>query len=985
MSQINRLNGGLVERKTPLNFTFDNQSFQGYKGDTLASALLASGVRLVGRSFKYHRPRGIFTAGSEEPNALVELRRYARQEPNTRATVAELFDGLEAKSQNRWPSLKFDFLAINDKLSNFLGAGFYYKTFMWPASFWEKVYEPIIRRAAGLGNISFLEDPDHYDRGFLHCDVLVIGGGPAGLSAALTAGRAGARVILADEDFRLGGRLNSETFEIGELSASKYAQDAAAELDSMPNVRVMSRTSVVSSYDHGIYTAVERVSDHLPKTPQGKPRQIFWRIYSKRAIVCAGAIERPIAFENNDRPGIMLSSAVRAYANRWAVTPADTVAVFTNNDNGHRTAYDLIAKGVTVSAVIDTRSNAPKVDDAEVLAGAKVIDSKGRKGLSAVTVRLQNGQLRQIPCGALAVSGGWSANVAMTCHQNNRPVWNEELTSFVPGNNTSPGQSCAGAAKGDFSTAAALDGGAKQAISALDDLGIEAKSENLPTAEDAALNLSPFWYVGEGKGRAWIDQQNDVTVKDIEQSIQENFSASEHIKRYTTLGMATDQGKTGNVIGLAIAAELAGQTIPDTGSISFRPPYTPVALGAMAGRSVGIHYRPVRKTPFHKWNEENGAAFTEVGNWLRAQWYALPGETHWRQSVDREVLAVGNSVGIADVSTLGKIDVQGSGAAEFLNKIYTNAMAKLSVGKCRYGLMLREDGIAYDDGTVARLADDRFIVTTTTMNAALVYQNMQFVRQCLWPELDVQVQSITEAWGQIAIAGPNSRRLLEKIIDPGFNISNDAFPFMANSELTICDGLPARLFRISFSGHLAYELALPPRFCDSVMRILIELGEPLNAVPYGIEAMNVMRIEKGHATGAEINGQTTALSLGLGRMVNKTKDSIGNVLSERDVLSDPSGPMLVGLRQLEEKVSLVAGSHLVNLQEKTGEAESQGHVTSVAYSPNLESTIGLGFLKNGESRKGEIIWAVNPLQGEEVQVEVTNPVFVDTEGERLRV
>ena len=984
MSQPNRLKGGVVERETPLDFTFDGQPFQGYKGDTLASALLANRVRLVGRSFKYHRPRGIFSAGSEEPNALVQLHRHARQEPNTRATIVELFDGLEAKSQNRWPSLKFDLLAINDKLSNFLGAGFYYKTFMWPASFWEKLYEPIIRRAAGLGNISFLEDPDQYDRGFLHCDVLVIGGGPAGLSAALTAGRSGARVILADEDFLIGGRLNSETFEIGGLSASKYAQDAAAELESMSNVRILSRTSVVSSYDHGIYTAVERVTDHLALTPQGKPRQIFWRIYSKRAIVCAGAIERPIAFENNDRPGVMLSSAVRTYINRWAVAPADTVAIFTNNDKGHRTACDLIAKGVKVSALIDTRFDAPTVDGVEVLAGAKVIDSKGRKGLRAVTVRLQNGQLRQIPCGALAVSGGWNANVAMTCHQNNRPVWSEDLTTFVPGKNTPPGQFCAGAAKGDFSTASALNGGAEQAISALDDLGIKAKPKKLPSAEDSPLNIAPFWYVGEQKGRAWIDQQNDVTVKDIKQSIQENFTASEHIKRYTTLGMATDQGKTGNVLGLAIAAEMTGRTIPETGSISFRPPYTPVTFGAMAGRSVGMHYRPTRQTPFHTWSEKNGAVFTEVGNWLRAQWYTLPGETHWRQSVDREVLAVSNSVGIADVSTLGKIDIQGLGAAEFLNKIYTNAMAKLPVGKCRYGLMLREDGLAYDDGTVARLADDRFVITTTTMNAATVYQNIQFARQCLWPELDVQVQSITEAWGQIAIAGPNSRLLLDKIIDPEFDISNDGFPFLACRELSICNGLPARLFRISFSGHLAYELAIPPRFCDAVMRRLMEVGEPLNAIPYGIEAMNVMRIEKGHAAGAEINGQTTALSLGLGRMVNKGKDSIGNVLSSREVLSDPSGLMMVGLKQLKENVQLAAGSHLVNRKGENGKEVSQGHVTSVAYSPNLKNTIGLGFLKNGENRKGEIIWAVNPVQGEEVQVEVTNPVFIDPEGERLR-
>ena len=619
-----------------------------------------------------------------------------------------------------------------------------------------------------------------------------------------------------------------------------------------------------------------------------------------------------------------------------------------------------------------------------MFAGAKVIDSKGGRGLSAVIVRLQNGRLHKIPCGALAVSGGWNANVALTCHQNNRPLWNEELSSFVPGHQAPPGQLCAGAAKGDFTTAGALRGGAKQAISALDDLGIKAKLEKLPDAEDSPLNLASFWYVGEGKGRAWIDQQNDVTVKDIQHSIQENFNASEHIKRYTTLGMATDQGKTGNVLGLAIAAELTGRTIPETGSVSFRPPYTPVSFGAMAGRSVGPHYRPIRKTPFHQWNEENGAKFTEVGNWLRAQLYAAPGETHWRQSVDREVLAVGKSVGFADVSTLGKIDVQGSDAAEFLNKIYTNSIAKLPVGKCRYGLMLREDGIAYDDGTVARLADDRFLVTTTTANAALVYQNMQFALQCLWPELDVQIQSVTEAWGQIAVAGPNARRLLQKVIDPEFDISNDAFPFMACREITILDGLPARLFRISFSGHLAYELAIPPRFCDFFIRKLAMFGADLGIVPYGIEAMDVMRIEKGHSAGAEINGQRTAQSLGLGRMINKSKDSIGNVMSDRDAFNDPNASVLVGLKQLGCDAPLVGGSYLLKLNDALTEQADQGHVTSVAYSPNLKCTIGLGFLKNGADRMGERMRAVNPLQGQDVEVEITSPVFIDPDGERLR-
>ncbi|MFW8594048.1 sarcosine oxidase subunit alpha family protein [Cribrihabitans neustonicus] len=983
-SQANRLDGGLVNGGRTLSFSFDGTRYQGVEGDTLASALLANGVRLMGRSFKYHRPRGVLTSGSEEPNALVELRSGGRQEPNTRATTAELYDGLEANSQNRWPSLKHDFMAVNDRFSNFLTAGFYYKTFMWPAAFWEKLYEPIIRKAAGLGSLSLEEDPDAYDKGFLHCDLLVIGAGPSGLMAALTAGRAGAHVILAEEDFLLGGRLNAETFGIGDLTGSGWVEQAQAELAALPNVRLMPRTTIIGAFDHGIYGAVERVADHVAVPEAGKPRQILWRIYSKRALLAAGATERPIAFENNDRPGIMLAGAVRAYANRWAVTPDQTVAVFTNNDDGRRTAADLIAKGVQVSAVIDTRADAPKVAGAELFAGAQVIDTKGRLGLEWVRVRLANGATRDIPCGALAVSGGWNPNVHLTCHQRGRPAWREDIAAFVPAGDLPPGMRVAGAANGDLSTAAALRTGAEGAVAALADLGFSAKAAELPEAEDAPVKLTPFWYVKEGKGRAWLDQQNDVTVKDVKLAHQENFRSVEHLKRYTTLGMATDQGKTSNMGGLAIMAELAGKQIPEVGTTMFRPPYTPVSFGVMAGRSVGEEFRPTRKTPSHKWAEEQDAVFVEVGQWLRAQWFPKPGETRWRQSVDREVLQTRNSVGVCDVTTLGKIDVQGRDAAEFLNRIYANAFAKLPVGKVRYGLMLREDGIAYDDGTAARFAEDHFVVTTTTANAVLVYRNMEFARQCLFPDLDVQLISTTEAWAQFAVAGPNARKLLQKVVDPEFDISNEGFPFMACGEITVAGGCRARLFRISFSGELAYEIAVPTRYGDALMRELMAAGEEFGVVPYGTEALGVMRIEKGHAAGNELNGTTTALNLGMGRMVSKKKDCIGNVLSEREGLNEPDALKLVGFKPVHPSDQVLAGAHLMNATGEVSAATDQGYVTSAAYSPVLKSYIGIGFLRCGDARKGEVIRAVSPLEGKEIQVEVVSAHFVDPDGERLR-
>lgn len=977
MSQVNRIAVGQVDCEKTLKFSFDGRSFAGHPGDTLASALLANGVRLMGRSFKYHRPRGVLSAGSEEPNALVELRGGARKEPNTRATTVELYDGLLAKSQNRMGSLRFDLLAVNDRLSNFLTAGFYYKTFMWPAAFWEKLYEPIIRRAAGLGSLSLQDDPDVYDKGFLHCDLLIIGAGPAGLMAALTAGRSGKQVILADEDFRMGGRLNSESFPVGDQTGADWATTATAELASLPNVRLMARTTIIGAFDHGTYGAVERVSDHVLTPETGKPRQILWRIYTQRTLLCAGATERPIAFDNNDRPGIMLGAAIRTYANRFGVAADKRVAIFTNNDDGHRTAADLHAKGIKISAVVDVRPDVPLNADYQVLAGAQIVNTKGRLGLTFAEVLQADGSMRTLECGALGVSGGWNPNVHLTCHQRGRPTWNAELAAFVPGGTLPEGMTVAGAANGVMSTAGALQSGAKGAMSALD----LSAMPDLPDTEDRPVKITPFWYV-EGCSRAWLDQQNDVTVKDVKLSHQEGFRSVEHLKRYTTLGMATDQGKTSNMGGLAVMAELAGKSIPEVGTTIFRPPYTPTAIGVFAGRSRGMEFHPTRLTPSHKWAQEQGAIFVEVGNWMRAQWFPQPGEDHWRQSVDREVLATRKSVGVCDVTTLGKIDVQGADASAFLNKVYCNGFAKLAVGKTRYGLMLREDGIAKDDGTAARLAEDHFVVTTTTANALPVYRHMEFVHQCLFPDMDVQMISTTEAWAQYAVAGPNSRKLLEKIVDQ--DISNEAFPFMACANITVCGGLRARLFRISFSGELAYEIAVPTVYGDALIRRIMTAGAEFNVAPYGTEALGVMRIEKGHAAGNELNGTTTALNLGMARMVSTAKDSIGSVLSQRIGLNGDDALRQVGLKPVNRDEAVPAGAHLMNTTGPVDAAHDQGYVTSACFSPNLGHAIALAFVKNGADRMGEELRLVSPLTGVETRVEITSAHFVDPEGERLR-
>ncbi|MFZ4806812.1 MAG: sarcosine oxidase subunit alpha family protein [Hyphomicrobiaceae bacterium] len=975
--------GGRIDRAKPLLFKFDGRTYGGFQGDTLASALVANGVRLVGRSFKYHRPRGLLGAGPEEPNGLVELRAGARREPNTRATVAELYDGLAAASQNRWPTLAFDVSAVNGLLSPFFGAGFYYKTFMWPASFWEKLYEPMIRRMAGLGRAAREADPDAYEQRHAHCDVLVVGAGAAGLAAALAAGEAGARVILADQDFELGGGL------LLEPALEDWRRAAIARLAALPDVVMLPRTTVFGYYEHNVLGAVEKVADHLPVPPEHGVRQRTWVIRAREVVLATGADERFMAFHDNDRPGVMLAAAARTYVNRFAALPGRRAVLATNNDAAYATAFDLAAAGVEVVSVVDARSQSAAAEEArrrgiEVLLESEVAGTVGKTSVEAVLVRRRGSERgRTVVADLLCVSGGCNPSVTLASQSGAKLAWDAGLAAYVPGTPVQRERS-AGAARGTLGLRAAAAEGRAAGVAAARAAGFDgaAGSHPLPGADPETTPLLPVWEVKGGvtKGKSFVDLQHDVTAEDIRLAVREGYVDVQHAKRYTTHAMATDQGKSGGLVGVAILAEARGAPVESVGLPTYRPYVTPVTWGAFAGRNVGRHAMPIRRTTLHDWHERHGAVFQETGLWLRPLYYTSSGETGW-DPILREARAVRRGVGICDVSTLGKIDVQGPDAGRLLDRLYINTFSNLGVGKCRYGVMLREDGFVFDDGTVSRLGPEHWLVTTTTAKAAEVLEHMELAVQVLWPELDVQFCSVSDQFAQMAVAGPQSRAVLARVVSEA-DVGGAALPFMGHVAARIA-GCPVRIYRVSFSGELAYEVATPSGYGTQVWQAIVDAGQPDGVVPYGLEAMAVLRVEKGHVAGPEINGQTTARDLGFGRMMKKSGDFIGRVLAERPALLEPTRPSLVGIRALGSDFDkrLRGGAHLVADPDSRA---SLGWVTSITRSVELDRWVGLAMLERGTDRIGQRLFATFPLKGEVVEVEITSPHHVDPENARVR-
>ena len=997
MSQEFRLEkNGLINRNNKISFSFNGKKYYGYEGDTLSSALIANGVHLVGRSFKYHRPRGFFGAGVDEPYAIVQMIRDGATDPNVRATEQELFEGLEAKSVNCWPSVNFDIGAINNFLNIFFPAGFYYKTFMWPKSFWYHIYEPFIRKAAGFGSASIKHDTERYEHKYEYCDLLIAGSGPSGLASAYAAAKNGAKVILAEDKPRFGGTLLTSEVNIGNQTGKEWSENIIAELKEMPNVIVKNRSQIFGYYDHNMLVMSERVTDHLPKSNKFTPKQRLWYIRSKEVLISSGSIERPIVFGNNDTPGVVLSSAAKEYMKVYGVLVGKNPIVFTNNDSAYETAIEFKKNGID-PILLDTRENpnSELVNQAlnmkiDVKFSHVVVAAKGYKKVKSADIALISknkkdlSNIQNIKCDCICVSGFWTPTIHLASQSGGKTKFKEEIDAFIP-TDSKQNETTLGSANGIFNLEETLKTSIEKSFEISNKITNKNQKISVPqVSEQKHSKHDKFWCVPLPEGKKYkrfLDFQNDVAVSDIELAIREGYRSIEHVKRYTTLGMATDQGKTSNLNGLQLVSGIENKVVPSVGHTTFRPPYTPITIGAIVGREVGKHSKPTRKSPMHKWHENNNAVFVDAGVWLRPRYYKI-GDENLFDASKREAENVRKNVGVCDVTTLGKIDVKGPDASEFLNRVYTNAWLKLPIGKARYGVMLREDGIVMDDGTTTRISEHHYHMTTTTAQAANVLSHLEYYLQVVWPDLNVNVVSTTEQWAGAALAGPNSRKLLEKLF-PNSDVSNEGLPFMGYLEGDLF-GIKARIFRISFSGELAFEVNVESNFGNYMWEKIIEIGKEFNIQPYGTEALSTLRIEMGHVAGSELDGRTIPYDTGLDGLASKKKDFIGKRSLNRKAFIADDRQRIVGLVPIDKKTSIPEGSHLVKDSKGKIPIPKLGHVSASCWSVEHNNPFSLAILKDGKNMIGQKLYAMSPLKDKTIQVEVVSSHYVDPKGERVR-
>ncbi|MDU8928936.1 sarcosine oxidase subunit alpha family protein [Alisedimentitalea sp. MJ-SS2] len=997
-------NGGRrIDRSKQVEFTFNGKRMKGYEGDTLAAALLANDQMMMGRSFKYHRPRGVVASGAEEPNALVNMGEGSRFEPDQRTTTTEVFDGLTATSQNHWPSLEFDVGAINNKLARFLPAGFYYKTFKFPRFAWKHLYEPIVRQSAGLGQVPKDRDADTYEHYYAFFDVVVIGGGIAGLVAAKTAAEAGAKVLLMEQTPEWGGRAPVDGGEIAGMTVDAFVADIVAALEGMKNVTMRTRMMGAGVYDHGYVLGYERLRDHCPD--DAGPRHRLWRIRAGRIITATGAIERPLSFAGNDIPGVMLASALRDYIVDYGVSPGDRVVVVTNNDDAYRTAIAVKQAGLAVPVVLDARAGGggALADEARAL-GIRVENGKaiakvyGYKRVTGVAICSQAGEGavdEEIGCDAVAMSGGWSPVVHLWSHCGGKLTWDEAQAHFRPDVSRPPTNQngegfvlTAGAASGAMDTAVGLTDANWAGATAAEGCGFTGKCSSAPhVVPGVEKAMEPVWLMPQGAGaklrmKAWLDYQNDVKVSDVQLAAREGYESVEHTKRYTTLGMATDQGKLSNINGLATLAGALNAPIPQVGTTTFRPPYTPISFGSIAGEARGDIFQPLRRTPMHEWHEENGAVWEPVGHWRRPYCYTQGAESH-AEAVSREIKATRESLGLLDASTLGKLVVKGPDAGKFLDMMYTNMMSTLKPGKCRYGLMCSENGFLIDDGVVARIDEDTFLCHTTTGGAERIHGHMEEWLQTEWWDWKVYVANVTEQHAQIAVVGPNARKVLEKLTDE--EVSAEALPFMTWKDVTL-GRVSARVYRISFSGELSYEIAVPASQGRALWGMLLEAGEEFGVTPYGTEALHVMRAEKGFIMiGDETDGTIIPQDLGLHWAISKKKeDFLGKRAQKRSFMDNPDRWQLVGLKTEDGSVLPDGAYAVAEGKNANGQRNVQGRVTSTYYSPTLDCGIAMGLVHNGPDRMGDVI-EFPGTDGKTYKARIVDPVFYDKDGKKQNV